>query len=248
MGQGVILLKVKEGLTQGLRAYYFRWSGENPPDNLLSLKPIREAIVPWINYTWWDSPAPGVPAEFFAIAWLGFIYVPRGGLYRFYVTTDDGSRVWIDDKLIIDAWKDQPPTTYVSEPILLEEGYHSLVYFFYNRYAFAEAVLGWIPPGGNAGPIPKENYFYPIGDKIFFTGLPDDYMVEVIVSIHNEKKCIAREGICCIEVSYEEMPLKAVIRILDNKGRLIYETPKRIILWGGDEIKIGFMGGSGVVS
>ncbi len=232
-----VLIKVKEGLMPGLKTYYYTWRGDNPPEDLLSLKPIKEDISPWINYIWWDRPSPGVPAEFFAVAWLGFIYIDKPGVYRFYVTTDDGSRVWLDNKLIINAWKDQPPTTYVSQPLPLREGYHKLKYYFYNRYAFAQAALGWIPPEGEPGVIPKERFYHSIGDKIFFTGIPDNYIVEVLPEETSRRRCVAHAGICGVSVSFDEMPLKALVRILSDNGEVVYESPVKLELWGGDEIK-----------
>lgn len=233
-----VLIKTKEGLLRGLKTLYYRWKGSDPPNDLLLLKPIREDVSPWINYTWWSNPAPGVPAEFFAIAWLGFIYVDKAGVYRFYVTTDDGSRVWVDEKLLIDAWKDQPPTTYVSEPIPLSEGYHRLKYYFYNRYAFAQAVLGWIPQEGEAGVIPKDRFYHVISDRVFFEGVPEDYTVEVLPSGAEKKICISRGGVCGIRVLFDELPMEAIIRVLDTSGGVVYETPEKITLWGGDEIKL----------
>ncbi len=237
-----VIIKVKEGLVPGIKTLYYKWSGEMPPDDLEKLEPLREDILPWINYTWWDKPAEGVPAEYFAIAWKGFIRVPHTGLYRFYVTTDDGSRVWIDDKLIIDAWKDQSPTTYVSEPIMLEAGYHRLKYYFYNRYKFAEAILGWIPPKGQAGVIPKEIYYYPISDTILFTDAPNGHIVEVLPAELPRKRCVSVHGICSVKTSFEEMPLKAIIRVLSPSGEIIHETGQPMLLWGGDEIKISIIG------
>ncbi len=233
-----IVVKTKEGLAPGLKTYYYTWTGNNPPDDLSSLQPLKEDISPWINYVWWDSPKPGVPAEFFAIAWLGYIRVDEEGVYRIYVTTDDGSKVWIDGKLVIDAWKDQPPTTYVSDPLILRKGYHRLKYYFYNRYAFAEAILGWIPPKGDPGPIPKNNLYHMISDKIFFLGLPDKYTIELLPHDKPVKKCIFENNICMINIGFEETPLEAFIRITDPDGKTVFESEKRIPLWGGDELEI----------
>ncbi len=69
----VIIYKVRNGLREGLVARFYTWHGEKPPEDLESVKPIREEIHPWINYVWWDNPAPGVPSEFFAIMWKGFL-------------------------------------------------------------------------------------------------------------------------------------------------------------------------------
>jgi len=235
------LIKIKDGLLNGLKTYYYEWSGKKPPEELINLEPVREDVSPWINYIWWSSPAPGVPNEFYAITWLGFIKIDEPGTYRFYVTTDDGSRLWIDDTLVIDAWKDQPPTTYISNPVKLSSGYHRLKYYFYNRYGLAEAVLGWIPPRGEAGVVPKNILYHSIGDIIFFTGIPDDHFVEVLVD-GARKTCKAIGGICEIRVAFEEQPLEALVKILDKHGNTVYRTPDKITIWGGDELKLVAIG------
>ncbi len=235
--QKFVLVKIKDGLVNGLKTYYYTWSGNKAPEDPASLKPVKEDISPWINYVWWDSPAPGIPSEFYAILWFGYIEVDRPGMYRFYLTTDDGSRLWIDDKLIIDAWKDQPPTTYISDPIYLSQGYHRIKYYFYNKYGFAEAVLGWIPPEGEAGIIPKEKLFHCIGFDVFFTNIPDNYVVEILPIDAEKKTCKAYENICRIPLPPDKIPLEAIIRLYDKRGRIVYESSKRTLVWGGDEFK-----------
>ncbi len=36
----------------------------------------------------------------------------RAGRYRFEVMADDGVRLWVNNHLLIDRWRDQPETTY----------------------------------------------------------------------------------------------------------------------------------------
>lgn len=45
---------------------------------------------------------PEGPPEDFALRMRGFIEVPRTGLYTFYLTSDDGSILWIGDSRVID--------------------------------------------------------------------------------------------------------------------------------------------------
>ncbi len=233
-----VLVKIKEGLVNGLKTYYFIWSGDKPPDDLLSQKAIREDVSPWINYVWWDNPAPGIPSEFYAIAWIGFLEIDKPGMYRFYVTTDDGSRLWVNDKLVIDAWKDQPPTTYISDPIYLSRGYHKIRYYYYNKYGFGEAVLGWIPPEKEPSIIPKDKLFHCLGTDVFFTNMPDDYVIEVMPVDAEKKTCRSYEGICRVSYPLEKFPLEAIIRIYDERGRLIYESREKTLIWGGDEFRL----------
>lgn len=236
MNNNYAVVKIREGLINGLKTNYYIWSGDKPPDDLLTMKPIHEAVTPWINNVWWDKPIDKLPSELYAIAWIGFLKITNPGKYRFYVTTDDGSRLWINNELIIDAWRDQPPTTYISREVYLYTGFHKLKYYFYNRYGFAEAVLGWITPSGETGVITKENYYCTISDNVYFTNIPDNYTV----FIENElvKKCISANNICIINLSFDEQPLTCLIKILDDKNNEVFKTQTRVTIWGGDEFKL----------
>ncbi len=241
MANKYVLIKDKEGLVNGLKTLYYTWSGENPPEDLLKLEPVHKDTSPWINYIWWTSPAPGVPSEFFAIAWIGYIEVDKPGMYRFYLTTDDGSRLWIDDELVIDAWKDQPPTTYISKSIFLSKGYHRIKYYFYNRYAFAEAVLGWIPQDGEASIVPKNKFYHCLVNEVYFTNIPEKHVVEILPVDAEKKTCVSDGEICIIKLGEEEIPLESIIRIIDDKGKIVYETPEKILVWGGDEYRLAVL-------
>ncbi len=237
----MLLYKVREGVKPGIKAYFYTWHGEKPPDTPEGLQAIREEVHSWINFVWWDNPAPGVPGEFFAVLWKGFLYIPETGVYRLYVTTDDGSRVWLDDELVIDAWMDQPPRTFFSKPLHLERGYHRLRYFFYNRYTFSEAILGWIPPEGvgEAGVIPKEYYRYTDSEEVLFTGLPDEYGVEILDPVSGvSKKCFSVGNRCSVSLPYEEQPFYGRLRVLRRTGELLHETRENMEFWGGDEIRV----------
>jgi PA14 domain len=59
---------------------------------------------------------PGVTKRFewFAIVYTGRIWIANPGAYRFVLTSDDGSKLWIDDRPAIDNdgihWAIDPPT------------------------------------------------------------------------------------------------------------------------------------------
>ena len=56
----------------------------------------------------------------------------NGGFYEFSVTSDDGVMVYLDGELILDAWVDQPATTY-STSRFVEVGEHDLKIEYYER-------------------------------------------------------------------------------------------------------------------
>ncbi|MBO0720349.1 MAG: hypothetical protein J2P41_05985 [Blastocatellia bacterium] len=64
------------------------------------------------------------------------------GLYRFTVTGDDGVRLYVDSKRLINQWRDQKRSTYTRD-ILLAAGTHRLVLEYYNHSGAAVAGVSW---------------------------------------------------------------------------------------------------------
>ena len=233
-----IFVRVKQGTMHGLLGKYYTWSGDNPPDKFdeKNLKLVR--VDPEINFVWWDKPAEQVPHEYFGVEWSGLLHVPVEGLYRFYVVSDDGCRLWIDGELVIDAWKDQAPTVYHSDLLELSAGYHKILIRFYNRYAFAVIQLGWIRPDGYTGIIASDNLLCRLGDKVEVKGLRENYKVELWCGKKIGEGYANSKGIAVIDVSKLEKPVDGYLRVYDDRGELVLESPVIRDLWGGDRFNL----------
>ena len=123
------------------------WRGEYFNNTNLSGQPamIRDDGDGDLNFDW-NSKNPGdacgVFADGFSVRWARRLILPAGA-YRFTVTADDGVRLLIDGKRVIDEWRDQPPTIFTSE-VFLPEGSHRMTLEFYDRAGGATARLGWL--------------------------------------------------------------------------------------------------------
>jgi chitodextrinase len=118
------------------------WKGEyfdNP--NLTGLPTLVRNDV-GVSFGWGpNSPGPGVPADNFSARWSRSLRF-QAGTYRFKVLVDDGARLWVDDRLVIDGWRAGDPKQYTAD-ITLSEGTHSLrLEYFEFRYD-AQVHLGW---------------------------------------------------------------------------------------------------------
>jgi len=62
------------------------------------------------------SPDPAIGPDTYSARWLGDVQAEYTQPYTFYTRSDDGARLWVDDKLVVDAWIDQGATTWASAP------------------------------------------------------------------------------------------------------------------------------------
>jgi hypothetical protein len=85
---------------------YLLPSGAAKLPDFRALKPIGAVHVRALNVPDqdWRSGFPGVTGRFewFAVDYTGRFSVPNGGLYSFALTSDDGSRLLIDGKGVVD--------------------------------------------------------------------------------------------------------------------------------------------------
>ncbi|GGG38299.1 OmpA family protein [Hymenobacter glacieicola] len=109
------------------------------------------------------SPGPGVPGEYFSVRWAGHVYAPVTGVYTFQIATDDGMRVWIGGKKVLDSWHDQPVTRSTTHLKMKAGGYYALRVEYYQSDRDSRALLAWQLPDLNTFtdpvPIPTANLY-----------------------------------------------------------------------------------------
>ncbi|NBR85447.1 MAG: hypothetical protein EBS84_08205 [Proteobacteria bacterium] len=115
-----------------------------------------------VNFDWADKPAaPGVPTEDFSVRWTGQVQAQHSENYTFHVEADDGVRVWLGDRQIIDEWRQQS-TTVVSQPAALSAGqFYPLTIEFFSAKPPAMAKLKWSSPSTPLGVIPASRLYPP---------------------------------------------------------------------------------------
>jgi len=92
-------------LSPGLLGEYFDLgvSGEDFPKLETSKKPTLTRVDKQINFRSTGPSFPGTKmTNYFAIRWTGKIKIPKDAQYTFFLESDDGSRLLIDGKTVVD--------------------------------------------------------------------------------------------------------------------------------------------------
>jgi alpha-L-fucosidase len=89
----------------------------------------------------------------FAFEFQGFVDVPATGVYRFYLRSDDGSRLWLDDVLVVDN-DGLHSSRELSSAVALEKGLHPLRVAMFEQSGGFELGVSWSGPGIQKQPVP----------------------------------------------------------------------------------------------
>jgi hypothetical protein len=110
---------------------------------------------PFIDFNWnLGSPAPGVSNEQFSIRWTGFVQPRYSEVYTFHVTADDGCRLWINNQLLIDKWRDDSGSA-VSGSVALTGGQRYAIRLeYYENSVYARAKWEWESASQNREVVP----------------------------------------------------------------------------------------------
>ncbi|MCA0395517.1 MAG: glycoside hydrolase family 3 C-terminal domain-containing protein [Proteobacteria bacterium] len=112
----------------------FRWDRGSPTDNLMAR---GEA-----------GPGQGVPNDGFGIRWSGQLLPPVSGTYRIEAAANDGLRLYVDGKRLIDRWSNTERLRADSASIELQAGRaYDLRLEYYEHDRDAGVRLAWDMPG-----------------------------------------------------------------------------------------------------
>ena len=179
-------LKPPQGYGQqtGLRGEYF--------NNMnLEGKPTFIKFDENINFDWKSNPPDStMKREHFSIRWEGRLVVPESGEYQLGGRSDDGFRLYVDNKLLIEDWRDQAPRTMQRSINLEANREYTIRLEYYENSGGAMVMLGWLKPGE------RENFFKSI-----------DVDFQKSVEIASKSEVVIMVGGISPELEGEEMPV-----------------------------------------
>lgn len=126
--------------------------------NLSNLKVTR--IDPQINFDWGTGqPTDKIGADNFSVRWSGYIEPKYSENYTFYTLSDDGVRLWVDDRLIINQWSDHSATEHSGVIRLTGNKKYKIKLEYYENKTYATIQLMWSSPSQPKELIPKEQLY-----------------------------------------------------------------------------------------
>lgn len=118
------------------------WRGEYFRGTSLSESPLLTRNDFAVSFDWGEgSPHPLVPADNFSARWTRALRFDAG-TYRFRLTVDDGARLYVDDRLVLDMWTGGAVRTQVAD-YNLSEGEHTLRVEYFEAQGLATVSLAW---------------------------------------------------------------------------------------------------------
>ncbi|WP_291278475.1 LamG-like jellyroll fold domain-containing protein [Galactobacter sp.] len=148
---------------QGLQADYFTVD----PDQDFALEELKTTVVEQqinsLNMVPTYQQRVG-RTEQAGVRYTGKIAAPADGKYTFVATGDNGFRLWIDNKPVLDWWKDEWDKPQTSDPVTLSKGEHSIRFEQFQNDGGANNKLEWSGPGIERQVVPAQAF-----------SLPEDY-------------------------------------------------------------------------
>lgn len=133
----------------GIMVDYFYPSAKNVAiETLAKMTPKASGIVPQIVM---DVPQLQ-QRDKFALRFTGNLSVPKSGSYTFYIRSDDGSRIYLDDKLLIDH-DGLHGMSEKKKTIDLAAGSHALVVTYFDNGGGDGLNVAWSGPEMKKQPI-----------------------------------------------------------------------------------------------
>jgi PA14 domain/Secretion system C-terminal sorting domain len=144
------------GTGAGLTAEYF---SNAPVAGPFPAAATVTKIEPQINFDWGAGSPAGISNDLFKARFTGFIQSQDEGTYTFYVTGDDGVRLWVNNQLLVDGWVNQAATEYQGKITLAACTSYPIQLEYFETGGLAVCKLEWSGPAASKQVIPASQLY-----------------------------------------------------------------------------------------
>ena len=138
-GIGLWLLTLSAQAQPGLKGEYY--TGTNFG------RKVFTRIDPQLNFNWAEgSPGAGMPHSYYSIRWTGKLLAPATGNYQFFAKVDDGIRIWVGNRKVMDSWQLNDSQNFTGSVMLEKDRLYDLRVDYFNDMLEGEIQLFWQRP------------------------------------------------------------------------------------------------------
>ncbi|WP_203256897.1 GH92 family glycosyl hydrolase [Hyunsoonleella ulvae] len=112
----------------------------------LTGKPVLKRTDRTIDFNWSGQPAKAVNPDKFSIRYTATLVPKTSGMHTFYLTSDDGVRLYLNNKLVIDSWHNRGATTDTYSIALNTNEAYTIKLEYYENTGGATLKLGCAQP------------------------------------------------------------------------------------------------------
>ncbi len=147
--------KVPRNLKHGLKYSYYEGVWDSVPD-FSQLKPKKTGITTGLDLDFTTRK------DSFAVRFEGYIQITKKDLYDLWVTSDDGSKVYLNNQLLLDNDGLHSADLPVVSLLPLNPGYYPIRIDYFEKNGGEGITIGYLNNGKNIQPVPigKEMLFY----------------------------------------------------------------------------------------
>jgi hypothetical protein len=141
----------------GLFGQYFT-NSSTTYTNVINFNPTNLFFTrfdPVVDFNWTNGTSPDLSNGLYTVRWTGQVQPQNSETYIFDVKSDDGCRLWVNDKLIIDKWQSQGLTDQTNAIALQVGVRYNIKLDYLQAGGAAQAHLYWYSPSQPEQIIPN---------------------------------------------------------------------------------------------
>ncbi len=137
---------IPDEVEQGLAAYYYEGDWDSLPD-FNTITPLKSIVVDDFTLE------PRINNDHYGFSFEGMIEIKEDGVYDFYTESDDGSKLYIDDTLVVDndglhGMKEEKST------VPLSKGFHKIEVKYFEKDGGDNLNIYFKAPGEQKKKVP----------------------------------------------------------------------------------------------
>jgi len=152
-------------------------------------KPIEEKREDVFAHFNWSSESQKPYNSPFTIEWDGLLKIKHQGRYTFFLSSDDGSKLFINGEQIINNWGAHAVRK-KEQTVFLKPGFYHIYVKYFDQGGGAVMSLKWRDTEGRKTSIPPDQLYHATDMKniaVYDTAMPDVLRIQPTEGVQNNK-------------------------------------------------------------